>query len=90
MYKTLLSDELQWDIIDILAEYHPRALTKEVFVEVFGEVPDEQMMINVMELISCGIIKERAILKLLRGPTINISQLLLTESGYLQACAEDN
>lgn len=86
---TLLSEELQWDIIDALTEIYPRHLTREEFDEDFGDVDDKMMLVNVIHLIDGGVISPKAILRRIKGPTVNITALLLTPYGYQLAQVED-
>lgn len=87
--SNLLSEDLQWDIIDALQEVHPRHLTLDEFRKDFGEVDDNMMLINVIQLIEDGIINPKAIIKLVKGPTVNITALLLTPYGYQLAQTGD-
>lgn len=73
---------LQWDILNALAEVHPRSLTKAEFSQEFGDVADNEMMINLFRMIEDGLIQPRAIIVSDKGAGMNIDLLLLTPIGY--------
>ncbi|AHE72541.1 hypothetical protein M942_04425 [Enterobacter ludwigii] len=88
MNQRLLSEELQLNLLSTLADVFPSAINKTDYDEMFGGISNEVMLLNITKLIDDGLIEERAIIRLLRGPDINLSQLKLTFDGY-QALSSD-
>jgi hypothetical protein len=63
-------------------DYYPSAIKKADYDTIFGNIDEEVMLLSITRLINDGLVEQRAIIRLLRGPDINLSQLKLTVDGY--------
>ncbi|MGJ3447092.1 hypothetical protein [Enterobacter sp. PTB] len=88
MNQRLLSEELQLNLLSTLASIFPSAINKADYDEMFGGISNEVMLLNIAKLIDDGLIIEQAVIHLLRGPEINLSQLKLTFEGYKALCPD--
>ncbi|MGJ3447402.1 hypothetical protein [Enterobacter sp. PTB] len=88
MNQRLLSEELQLNLLSTLANIFPSAINKADYDEMFGDISNEVMLLNIAKLIDDGLIIEQAVIPLLRGPEINLSQLKLTFEGYKALCPD--
>ncbi|WP_208951208.1 hypothetical protein [Rahnella sp. ChDrAdgB13] len=81
MKKTLLSEELQWKILDYLFDIHPRRLTDEEFSEQFGDLEDTRLVINIRQLMADDLVGRYSVIKTMTSERVFSSELKLTPSG---------
>ncbi|MMZ58645.1 hypothetical protein [Serratia liquefaciens] len=82
MGKALLSGILQLEILDCLYANHPKTLTWYEFVELFGNLDDPSLVVNIQQLIADKLVLPKAITLSAGEKRIVTSKLKLTIEGY--------